>query len=92
MALKEYYNSKTKTLILPYKFEEELKDLPIDVKIIIFEEDLDKEQSSYFDKPVGHQECKCSNCPRNLPNSLTHLTFGDYFNQSVDNLPLSASA
>ena len=23
----------------------------------------------------------------NLPNSITHLFFGDYFNHSVDNLP-----
>jgi hypothetical protein len=44
---------------------------------------------SCFNQPVGHQGCEDINCPRNLPNSITHLTFGYYFNQPVDNLPNS---
>ena len=42
-----------------------------------------------FNQKVGHQSCDDVDCPRNLPHSLTHLTFGTEFNQSVDNLPYS---
>ena len=40
MVLEEYYNEKTKTLTIPYKFNEKLKELPFDTKIIIFKEDI----------------------------------------------------
>ena len=38
----EHYNGKTKTLTLPYNFNEELTDLPLETMTIIFEEDLKK--------------------------------------------------
>ena len=35
----KYYNNITKTLTIPYEFNEELKDIPDDTEIIIFYED-----------------------------------------------------
>ena len=74
--LEEYYNVNTQTLTVPLNFDDELMNLPLDTKIIIFEENNNKNGFSKFDKSVD-----------NLPNSLTHLIFGRCFNQSVDNLP-----
>jgi len=76
--LKQYYNKETQRLTFPYDFNEELSNLPWDIKVIIFEEEHSKEQYSKFNQPVSY-----------LPNSITHLTFGCYFNQPVDNLPKS---
>jgi hypothetical protein len=42
MILNEYYNVDIKTLKLPWYFNEELKHLPIDTQIMIFEEDYKK--------------------------------------------------
>ena len=74
----KYYNSKTKTIIIPYDFNEELIDLPKDTKTIIFYEEYILDIFSHFNKPLT-----------NLPESLTHLTFGFNFNQPVVNLPKS---
>jgi hypothetical protein len=68
------YNKETKTLIISYDFNEELKDIPNDTEIIIFENEEPK--YSIFNQKVV-----------NLPQNLTHLTFGSYFDQKVDNLP-----
>jgi hypothetical protein len=87
--LEQYYNKETRTLTLPHDFNEELCDLPLNIKVIVFKEDYNKYQPSQFNKPVGHQECEDINCPRNLPNSITHLTFGSDFDQQVDYLPNS---
>ena len=76
--LQEHYNAKTKTLILPFNFNEELKNLPPNTEIIIFEQNLNGYKCSTFNKSVD-----------NLPNSLIHLTFGYSFNREVDNLPNS---
>ena len=35
-----YYNNITKTLTIPYEFNEVLKDIPDDTEIIIFDEDI----------------------------------------------------
>jgi hypothetical protein len=83
--LKEYYNEETKTLTLPFSFNKELKDLPLDTQIIIFEEDYKKEQYSEFNQQVNNLLCApalggCSGCP----NNLTKIIFGWYFNQNVD--------
>ena len=75
MSLEKYYNEETKTLLLPYDFNEELKDLPVGVKIIIFNEEL-YNMLSKFNRPVD-----------NLPHDITHLTFGFYFNKPVNSLP-----
>jgi hypothetical protein len=88
-VLEQYYNKETQTLTLPYYFNEELCDLPLDTKVIVFEQDCSKNQHSLFERPVGHQGCEDMNCPRNLPNSITHLTFGYRFNQQINNLPNS---
>jgi hypothetical protein len=74
--LNKYYNVDTQTLSLPWVFNKEIKNLLIDVQIIIFEEDRAKKQFSKFNQSVD-----------NLPNTLTHINFGRRFNQSVDNLP-----
>ena len=36
--LEQYYNKETNTLTLPYDFNKELYNLPLDTKVIIFEE------------------------------------------------------
>ena len=74
----KYYNFETQTLSIPWDFNDELKKLPQDLKIIIFEEDDYKFQYSTFNKPVN-----------NLPENLTHLTFGSKFNQQVNNFTSS---
>ena len=43
--------------------------------------------SNNFNSEVGHANCANKKCPRNLPDTLTHLIFGSMFNQQVDNLP-----
>jgi hypothetical protein len=75
MSVINYYNKETKTLTIPYIFNEELKDIPEETETIIFTENYG---FSVFDNSVD-----------NLPLSLTHLTFGYWFNKPVDNLPLS---
>ena len=45
MNLLEYYNEETKTLTLPYDYNEELKDLPNNVENIIFSKN--KEYGKY---------------------------------------------
>jgi hypothetical protein len=62
--LDQYYNKETNTLTLSYDFNEELYNLPLNTKVIIFEEDYSKLQYSKFNQQVN-----------NLPNSITHLTF-----------------
>ncbi len=56
------YNEETHTLTINYDFNEELK-IPHDTKIIIFKKNYYR--CSKFNEKVN-----------NLPNSLTHLTFG----------------
>ena len=73
---KEFYNDKTKTLTIPFYFNEELKYLQHDILIIIFEEDFAKAEYSRFNQLV-----------ENLPTNLTYLRFGYYFNQKITNLP-----
>jgi len=76
--LEQCYDKETKTLRIPFNINEKLKDLPLNIEIIIFEENDDKNQHSMFDKSVD-----------NLPSSLKYLTFGSTFNQKVDKLPNS---
>jgi hypothetical protein len=74
--LEVYYNSETRTVSLPYDFNQEIENLPIDTEIIIFEENVLKSQYSRFNQSVD-----------DLPPNLTYLHFGGYFNQPVNNLP-----
>ena len=46
-------------------------------------------KESKFNHPIGHQNCNNATCAQNLPNSITHLFFGYFFDQSVDKLPSS---
>jgi hypothetical protein len=93
----EYYNNITKTLIISFDFNDELKDIPDDTKIIQFNNDLINAQYSKF-----NQEIKENVLPINLhtlsfgysfnqeikenvlPINLHTLTFGDYFNQEIN--------
>ena len=94
--LNEYYNTKTKTLMVPYYYNEKLEYLPQDVQTIIFNEDkTDKFKYSKFNRSVDHLPSTVThiifgsgfNRPINkLPRSITHLTLGFNFNHSVDNL------
>ena len=71
--LEKYYNKETNTLTVHANYNSSLKELPLGTKIIIFEEVNYKGIYSKFNQPVD-----------NLPNMLTHLTFGNYFNKIVD--------
>jgi hypothetical protein len=44
----EHYNKETKTLTIPYNFNEELKDIPEETEIIIFN------KNSNFNQPVNN--------------------------------------
>jgi hypothetical protein len=68
------YNKETKTLSIPYNFDEELKDIPEETEIIIFLEYFIN--FSVFNKKIN-----------NFPQNLTQLTFGYNFNQKINNLP-----
>ena len=95
--LEQYYNKETKTLSIPWDFDEELKDLQFDTEVIIFEENRSKYQYSQFNKSVDatRKNFIFTGAPKNnfvfdgdnLPQNLTHLTFGCEFNQKVNNLP-----
>jgi hypothetical protein len=94
--LDKYYNKETKKLNIPYNFNKKLKNLPPDVKIIIFKENYIENQRSKFNIKIKNLPLAlthltfphCFNQPvDNLPPNLTHLTFGNDFNQPVDNLP-----
>jgi hypothetical protein len=97
----KYYNNTTKTLNIPYDFNEILKDIPVETKIIIF--------SQYTYRSRFNQEIKENVLPSSLhtlilggtfnqeikenvlPNSLHTLTFGWSFNQEIkeNTLPVS---
>jgi hypothetical protein len=70
----KYYNNTTKTLTIPYKFNEELKDIPDDTEIIIFDEDLKNDKYSIFNQKIKDNV---------LPDSLHTLSFGLSFNQKI---------
>jgi hypothetical protein len=74
--LKIWYNNNTKTLIIPHYFNEKINKFFHKTKIIIFYEKYPN--CSIFNQKIDNlQYCLC----------LTHLTFGNNFNQKVDNLP-----
>jgi len=96
--LEEYYDMETKTLRIPFTFKEELKDLPLDTEIIIFDDGYNRSQYSTFNKKIGNLPENLKKITfgygfnkkvDNLPQNLTHLTFGYRFNKKVDNLPNS---
>lgn len=74
------YSEEPYTVLVPYNFNQELKDLPEDTQKIIFDEYFDyhgnNNQPSQFNQSVD-----------NLPNSLIVLKFGYNFNQNVNELP-----
>jgi len=70
----QYYNNITKTLTIPYEFNEVLKDIPDDTEIIIFDEDLKNMKYSEFNQEIKENV---------LPDSLHTLTFGVHFNQEI---------
>ena len=70
----KYYNNITKTLTIPYNFNEELKDIPDDTEIIIFDEDRKNNKYSKFNQKIKENV---------LPDSLHTLSFGWDFNQEI---------
>ena len=93
-SLKDYYNNETKTLTLPYKFNNKLKNIPENTENIIF--DYSIHTASKFNQ-------KIDNLPQSLiklflgkffnkkvdflPKNLIHLLVGEFFNQEINNLP-----
>src|SRR6185312_12016836 len=90
MSIIQYYNEETKTLALPHDFNEELENLPSDIKVIIFGDRFNNLVDNlpdsithlifgfWFNQPVSK-----------LPKTITHLTFGYWFNKTVSKLPNS---
>ena len=70
----EYYNNITKTLTIPYDFNNVLKDIPYDTEIIIFDEDDINDIYSYFNQEIKKNI---------LPELLHILTFDYEFNQEI---------
>lgn len=71
-----FFNNYTKILTIPYIFNEELNNIPIETIEIIFQEDYNKYEYSYFNQIIKETDFK------DLVN-LTHLTFGFYFYQNI---------
>jgi hypothetical protein len=88
----EHYNKDTKTLTIPYSFNEEIKDIPEETEIIIFSKNYRNKKYSKFNQKFLTQitfSCYFNQFVDNLPKKLTHLYFDNCFNQPVDNLLLS---
>jgi hypothetical protein len=92
----QYYNNITKTLTIPSDFNQELKDIPDDTEIIIFDEDLKNKKYSKFNQEIKENVLADSlhtikfgfsfnqEIKENvLPDSLHTLTFGRRFNQEI---------
>jgi Leucine-rich repeat (LRR) protein len=80
VLLNKWYNKKTKTLTIPSSYNEELKGIPKDTQIIIFENEKNDRysKSDYFNKKYS-----------SLPYKLNELIFSFYFNKKINNLPKS---
>jgi hypothetical protein len=89
------YNKLTQTVLIYHTFNEKLTGLPLDAKIINFEDFFCS--ISWFNQPIHKKDFPpnvqyikfgcCFNQPVNkdsFPNFLTHLTFGERFNQPVN--------
>jgi hypothetical protein len=100
--IEKYYNETTKTLHLPYDFNEELTNIPLGTERILigvisfcFMDKCSQFKKSVDNLPNTLTHLIFSHVSRfnqkidKLPNTLTHLTMGSNFNQSVDNLPQS---
>jgi len=68
------YDNTTKTLTIPCEFNQELKDIPDDTEIIIFENDYYKNKYSNFNQEIKKNV---------LPKSLHTIKFGYRFNQKI---------
>jgi hypothetical protein len=78
MSLLEYYDNETKTLTLPYNFNQKLKNIPKETQKIIFTENCNKQEYSNFDQLIN-----------DLPENLTCLILGYNFNKQIDKLPVN---
>jgi hypothetical protein len=78
----KYYNNTTKTLTIPHKFNEELKDIPDNAEYIIFYNNYRKHEFSFYNKVIKENV---------LPVSLHTLTLSYNFNQEIKEnvLPVS---
>jgi hypothetical protein len=68
------YNKETKTLIILYDFNKELKDIPKETEIIIFENKFNEYNLNYKYFLI-------------FPQNLIHLTFNENFSQKLNNFP-----
>jgi hypothetical protein len=74
------YDKKTKILTISHYYNEELKDMFEDTKIIFFDY-CDNDYHNYvseFNQPITK-----------YPKTVTHISFANSFNQPIDNLPES---
>ena len=78
MSLLKYYNKEILTLTLPPDFNEEFIDIPSNTQKIIFEEDINNNIFSQFNKSID-----------NLPNSIKKITIDRdcQFNRELNCLP-----
>ena len=70
----KYYNYTTKTLTIPCEFNEELKDIPDETKIIIFDEYHKNMKYSRFNQEIKENV---------LPGNLHTLILSYWFNQEI---------
>ena len=98
-SLLQYYNEETKTLSLPYTFNEDLFDIPLGTEKIICIEDYNKYEYSMFDKIIDNLpnsliDIGCfshSNIINNIPNFVEYICIYFYnideYNKEVLNIP-----
>lgn len=80
-SVQYYYKKETQTLTLPYEFNSEISNVPLDTKILIFNQDITFYKDCFVGYSLFNQKVD------ELPDSITKIIFGRYFNQKVNNLP-----
>ena len=83
--MEKYYNKISKILKLPDDFNDEIKDIPTDVKQIILPFYYNHNLKLNF--KIGRTNCNNPHCPKNLPQTLTHLELGYIFYHKINCLP-----
>ena len=99
----KYFNNITKTLTLPYEFNEVLEDILDDTENIIFDEDYKKLKYSKFNqeikenvlpksiKKIGlYSHCNLiNNLPLWIEEVFIKFSNDDEYNKEVNNLPMT---
>jgi hypothetical protein len=88
MIYKHEYSSNKKIFSFDQNFNEEFSIglIPSEtIKLEIVDQyNVSHGIKSKFNKPIGCANCNHDLCPKNLPSSITHITFGWNFNQPVN--------